>query len=164
MIRYAAALAILSHIVHSYVRAIMWSIETGSPSVGTFFTQAVILDVDWDAVFAITLGIGALGMVVLEHRRTTKLDDLAQDMGERIAKIETLLAIDAPHGLAERVASLEAASEQGPDTVALAERVAVLETKREYDERLAEVERKLASRKERNARGQFASTCEDPTR
>lgn len=178
------ALVVLAHVVRSYVTALRWCVETGSPSFGAFFSQAVILDVDWDAVFAITLGIGALGMVVLEHRRTTKLDDLAQDMGERIAKIEVIVAGDAPHTLAERVAALEATIERiedKPDTSAaiadLRERLGVVEEQPDLREdiialreRVAVVEARIDFKPithTRNARGKFvspgsATTCEDP--
>lgn len=94
---------------------------------------AVILDLDWDAVFAIALGIGALGTVVLEYRRTTKLDELAQELGERVATIEAV--IHDSRDLVDRVARLEATS---TDAMTVEQRIASLEVKAERDETLEE--------------------------
>ncbi len=88
-------------------------------------TLQVILDVDWDVVLAIVLGLAAIGYAVLEYRRTSKLDDLAQSLGERLAKVETVVSADAPHSLAERVSELEARIEY-------AERIATLEARVDY--------------------------------
>lgn len=103
----------------------------------------VILDLDWDAVFAIALGIGALGTVVLEYRRTSKLDELAQELGERLATIEAV--IHDSRDLVDRVARLEATS---TDAMTVEQRIASLEVKAERDETLEE---RIASVQERVA-------------
>jgi hypothetical protein len=94
---------------------------------------AVILDIDWDAVFAIVLGIGALGTVVLEHRRSSKLDDYAQSMGERLAALEAV--VHESRDMIDRVARLEATS---TDAMTVEQRIAGLEVRAERDQHMEE--------------------------
>lgn len=50
------------------------------------------LDVDWDVVLAVALGLGAIGTTLVEYRRTSKLDAVADDLRERVATLEAVAA------------------------------------------------------------------------
>lgn len=93
----------------------------------------VILDVDWDVVLSLVLGMAGIGYVVIDHRRTSKLDELAQSLGERVATIEAV--IHDSRDLVDRVARLEATS---TDAMTVEQRIASLEVKAERDEHLEE--------------------------
>ncbi len=100
------------------------------------FAARSIADVDWEVVLSIAFGLGAAAYAVLEHRRTTKLDGLADHMLQRIAALEAVaspditslderlsFAIERQISHAERIATLEAradyhhvkATKRGPD-------------------------------------------------
>lgn len=107
-----------------------------------FYIVHVILDIDWDAVFAIALGLGALGTVVIEYRRTSKLDELAHDLVDRVARLEAT-STDAMT-VEQRIASLEVKAERDEmleeRVASIGERVASIEATRDLSERIARLE------------------------
>ncbi len=107
------------------------------------------LDVDWDVVLAVALGLGAIGTALVEHRRTSKLDDVADNLRERITALEAVAAhrddvIELGHAieqLQQRMGDIEAgrATDVGERLAALterqvghAERIAVLEARADH--------------------------------
>lgn len=151
------------HTLAAWARAIAWSIETGSPSVGAFFVQSLGMP-DWlDAEIVIVFAMCAGGVWAMvkegrEHRR-----DASEriELHARLAAVETAIG-NGEQTIAERVAALEAQPALGD----LPERVSKLESQYDYAERLHAIEARLAARAPRDPKGRFAGavTCEDPTR
>lgn len=100
-----------------------------------------IADVDWEVVLSVALGLGAIAVTWIEHRRTSKLDTAADEFRERIAQLEAGLEAARDEAalasdlsiIAERVATIGTATttaiERLADTV---ERVAVIEARIDY--------------------------------
>lgn len=117
------------------------------------WAAAVILDVDWDVVLSIVLGLAGIGYVVIDHRRVSKLDEWGQSLGERVAAIEATLATSNPQTLPERVAALEAQPELTEDVASLRERMATVEARIDWKQ----------ITHTRGAKGRFASPGGDAT-
>lgn len=132
----------------------------------------VILDVDWDVVLSIVLGIAGIGYVVIDHRRVTKLDEWGQSLGERVATLEAQIQTQGPHSIPERISELEGKME----AELIKHRIAEIADARieamgapDLTDRLVKLEQ-LVERRGRDKRGRFAasasndhgSSCEDP--
>jgi hypothetical protein len=101
------------------------------------------LDVDWDVVLAVALGLGAIGTALVEHRRTSKLDDVADNLRERVTALEVVAAhrddvIELGHAI-EQLRGADRATDVGERLAALterqvghAERIAVLEARADH--------------------------------
>lgn len=97
-----------------------------------FKLQSCNTVIDWEVVLSLMLGLGALGYAFNEHRRTSKLDDLAVTHAERITALEAV-AVYATNvdkrldGIDYSIARLE---ERGspPDLLQLVDRVAATES------------------------------------
>ena len=103
---------------------------------------AVAFHVDWEVVLAVALGLGALGTVALEYRRSSKLDELAHDLVDRVARLEAT-STDAMT-VEQRIASLEVKAERDEmleeRMASIGERVASIEATRDLSERIARLE------------------------
>lgn len=125
-----------------------------------------LADVDWEVVLSVSLGLGACAITWIEHRRASKLDDVADELRERVVRLEAAwehAALDADLDvLTERLSSMAVA----PDITILAERTAALaERLIDQGERLATVEARIDHKQithTRNARGKFTSPDEVP--
>ncbi len=88
---------------------------------------------DWDELMMLAMGFAGFAYVVVDLKRTSRLDDLAGSFGERLAKLEAS-DLSAVEGRL-RTIEIRAEFEQRVDErlASVAERVAVLETHREHD-------------------------------
>lgn len=100
------------------------------------FGLAVILDVDWDVVLSIVLGLAGIGYVVIDHRRVSKLDEWGQSLGERVASLEAQIQGQSQHTIPERLASLESRADEirdwTEDIASIRERLATAEARIDF--------------------------------
>jgi hypothetical protein len=89
-----------------------------------------LIYVDWELVLALAAGISTIGMLWLDHKRNSKMDELADQLTERILKLEVIWAYAAEKSELEALAMR--VSLVGHDEEAfrvLSERVATIEAR-----------------------------------
>lgn len=86
---------------------------------------------DWDEVLMIAMGFAGLAYIIADLKRERKLDELAVEHAERIARLEAIAVDDMT--VETRIAALEVRAERDQHLeerlASVGERVAVLEVK-----------------------------------
>lgn len=122
--------------------------------------------VDWELVLAIATGVGMIGYLLIEHKRTSKLDDLADEHTERLLKLELIWAYAAEQSDLDALELRVSKFETPPDVTQLAERTATMaELVGDMRERLATVEARMDHKpitQTRRKDGKFGAPGEEP--
>lgn len=86
---------------------------------------------DWDEVLMVAMGFAGLAYIIADLKRERKLDELAVEHAERIARLEAIAVDDMT--VEQRLAALEVRAERDQHLeerlASVGERVAVLEVK-----------------------------------
>lgn len=124
---------------------VAWSIGC---AVGTALAWGMKL-MDWDEIMALAAGFAAVGYIIVDQKRERRLDDLAVEHAERIARLEA--NSDDSVALEARLVALEAAAERDgrleERMSGYAERIAIVETRIpvSLEERLAGIGERVAA-------------------
>jgi hypothetical protein len=124
---------------------------------------------DWELVIIVGIACAGVWTMVAEARAHQRDATERIEIWARVAQIETAIASQAPHTIAERVSEIEGAREGEVDTAALSARVSALEIAVDLGQRLAAVEARIDHKTITHTRakdGKFArtgaDTCETP--